>query len=382
MLAPRGTPIVHQSLRLECIPPSIKSKPRRLPPLAHPPMASLARKLAVLPAARLTARPRCSSSHLPVPRSRHPLAPRGVAPLPASLRCRAASPLISSCPSVAALSAVPWFSAAAGRRSVASSASAGGGGRGAREAEEEWDREVLVQHLVVGADQLPLLLELQRRIMADESDLSDLAAEHSLCASRAKGGMVGWISKGSTEPEFEEAAFKARPGDVVRCKTKHGWHLLQVLGDRHAALLDQVTVEEFARRLSEEYVLPPPQGGAAGRGGADSKGRSLEAELAEVQAESEGRRAVQLVDVREEREVEMAAIRGFTVLPLSQFGQWGPSIADTLDPHTDTYLLCHHGIRSQQMAHWLQSQGFTRLFNIAGGIDAYSLRVDPSIPRY
>ncbi|CAI5519671.1 unnamed protein product [Closterium sp. Naga37s-1] len=344
-------------------------------------MASLARKLAVLPAARLTARPCCSSSHLAVPRSRHLLAP--LAPLSASPRGPAATPRIASRPSVAAPSAVPWFSDTAGRRSVASSASAGGGGRGAREAEEEWDREVLVQHLVVGADQLPLLLELQRRIMAEDSDLSDLAAEHSLCASRAKGGMVGWISKGSTEPEFEEAAFKARPGDVVRCKTKHGWHLLQVLGDRHAAVLDQVTVEEFARRLSEEYVPPPPQGGAAGSGGGESgEGRWLEAEVAEAQAESEGRRAVQLVDVREAREVEMAAIPGFTVLPLSQFGQWGPSVADTLDPHTDTYLLCHHGIRSQQMAHWLQSQGFTRLFNIAGGIDAYSLRVDPSIPRY
>ncbi|CAI5509276.1 unnamed protein product, partial [Closterium sp. Naga37s-1] len=336
-----------------------------------------------------------------------------------------------------------------------------------------------------------------------ESDLSDLAAEHSLCASREKGGMVGWISKGSTEPEFEEAAFKARPGDVVRCKTKHGWHLLQVLGDRHAAVLDQVTVEEFARRLSEEYVMPLPQGGAAGRGAGDSEGRSLEAELAEAQAESEGRRAVQLVDVREAREVEMAAIPGFTVLPLSQFGQWGPSIADTLDPHTDTYLLVSHTttqdrrpathprslppslpstlapfhpcsilcssllslpssypflrstspvirpspsltttpspfplsscsvppvssspprvdplIPSLHLVHIPQHrhswsfaacssthnnatyysatssptppmcsllpclQGFTRLFNIAGGIDAYSLRVDPSIPRY
>ncbi|GJP78391.1 hypothetical protein CLOP_g8695 [Closterium sp. NIES-67] len=260
---------------------------------------------------------------------------------------------------------------------MAASAAAGGGGAGARWAEEEWDREVLVQHVVVGADQLQLLLELQRRIISEGVDLSDVAAEHSLCASREKGGMVGWITRGTTEPEFEEAAFKAKPGDVVRCKTKHGWHLLQVLGDRHAAVLDQVTVEEFARRLQEQYVLAAPHEGSA-----EGEGRSLEAELAEAEAESGGRRAVQLVDVREPREVELAAIPGFTVLPLSQFGQWGPTVADTLDPHTDTYLLCHHGIRSQQMAEWLKSQGFTRLYNIAGGIDAYSLRVDPSIPRY
>ena len=45
-------------------------------------------------------------------------------------------------------------------------------------------------------------------------------------------------------------------------------------------------------------------------------------------------------------------------------------------------VLCHHGGRSMQVAMFLQQQGFTRLVNVAGGIDAWSRQVDPSVPRY
>jgi rhodanese-related sulfurtransferase len=48
----------------------------------------------------------------------------------------------------------------------------------------------------------------------------------------------------------------------------------------------------------------------------------------------------------------------------------------------ETLVICHHGIRSLQMCQWLQSQGFTNVKNINGGIDAYSLLVDSNIPRY
>ncbi|GJP65409.1 hypothetical protein CLOP_g22294 [Closterium sp. NIES-67] len=343
-------------------------------------MASIARKLPVLPAARLAAHhcPRRCSSRLSLPRPLHSSRtslrsppPSRVPPPPPRVfhSARLASPSQLSPPSRRSpplRGDGSWRRAQ--RRAAEGRGAVGGGGVGSRGA-----------GAARGGGRGPAAAAAGAAAPHHHEgvDLSDVAAEHSLCASREKGGMVGWITRGTTEPEFEEAAFKAKPGDVVRCKTKHGWHLLQVLGDRHAAVLDQVTVEEFARRLQEQYVLAAPHEGSA-----EGEGRSLEAELAEAEAESGGRRAVQLVDVREPREVELAAIPGFTVLPLSQFGQWGPTVADTLDPHTDTYLLCHHGIRSQQMAEWLKSQGFTRLYNIAGGIDAYSLRVDPSIPRY
>lgn len=91
---------------------------------------------------------------------------------------------------------------------------------------------------------------------------------------------------------------------------------------------------------------------------------------------------LQLVDVREPAEVAIAQLEGFINLPLSQFEQWSGEIHQHLDPDRETLVLCHHGIRSAQMGHWLQTQGFTNVKNIAGGIHAYALRVDPTIPQY
>ncbi len=91
---------------------------------------------------------------------------------------------------------------------------------------------------------------------------------------------------------------------------------------------------------------------------------------------------LQLVDVREPEEVAIAQIEGFDILPLSQFAEWADSIPTHFDPHAETIVMCHHGIRSAQMCQWLSHQGFTNVKNVAGGIDAYSTLVDPTIPRY
>jgi Rhodanese-related sulfurtransferase len=90
----------------------------------------------------------------------------------------------------------------------------------------------------------------------------------------------------------------------------------------------------------------------------------------------------QLVDVREPHEIEQAAIAGFAIFPLSEFAEWSDTIADRLDRDTETLVLCHHGVRSAQMCHWLSGEGFTNVKNIVGGIDAYSMLVDRTIPRY
>ncbi|OVA18528.1 Peptidyl-prolyl cis-trans isomerase [Macleaya cordata] len=208
-------------------------------------------------------------------------------------------------------------------------------------------REILVQHLLVKGDNLKLLLELQERIARGE-DLSDLAVEYSNCPSKEQGGMLGWVRKGQMVPEFEEAAFSAPLNKVVRCQTKFGWHLLQVLSEREEALLQDVEPEEFHLKMQDP---------------------SFQEE-------------VQLLDVREPEEVTQASLPGFQVLPLRQFGSWGTEITTKLDTEKDTYVLCHHGVRSLQVAKWLQAQGFKRVFNISGGIHAYAVKVDPSIPTY
>ncbi|NEQ66707.1 MAG: rhodanese-related sulfurtransferase [Symploca sp. SIO2D2] len=103
-------------------------------------------------------------------------------------------------------------------------------------------------------------------------------------------------------------------------------------------------------------------------------------QLAQRMAESP--EELQLIDVREEQEVAIAKIEGFEILPLSEFAEWSDQITTRFDPNTETLVICHHGGRSAQMCQWLLIQGFTNVKNVVGGIDAYSLRVDQSIPQY
>ncbi len=91
---------------------------------------------------------------------------------------------------------------------------------------------------------------------------------------------------------------------------------------------------------------------------------------------------IQLVDVREPHELEMAQIEGFLNLPLSQASDWSATIHSILEAERETLVLCHHGMRSAQMCQWLMAQGFTNVKNITGGIDAYAVAVDRTIPRY
>jgi rhodanese-related sulfurtransferase len=91
---------------------------------------------------------------------------------------------------------------------------------------------------------------------------------------------------------------------------------------------------------------------------------------------------LQLIDVREPEEVAIAAIQGFEILPLSQFAEWSPQIHSRFEADKETIVMCHHGMRSAQMCYWLAQNGFTRLKNLEGGIDAYAVMVDPLINRY
>ena len=99
-------------------------------------------------------------------------------------------------------------------------------------------------------------------------------------------------------------------------------------------------------------------------------------------ASLEENRQYQFVDVREQRELELAALPKFIHLPLSEHNEWSLQIHRKLDKDIETIVLCHHGIRSAQMCQWLIAQGFTQVSNIIGGIDAYSDRVDGSLPKY
>ena len=92
--------------------------------------------------------------------------------------------------------------------------------------------------------------------------------------------------------------------------------------------------------------------------------------------------SLQLIDVREPQELEIASVPQFVNLPLSQFPDWSPTISSRFDPAGETIVMCHLGMRSAQMCQWLMGQGFTNVKNLAGGIDAYSRQIDPTVPLY
>jgi rhodanese-related sulfurtransferase len=85
-----------------------------------------------------------------------------------------------------------------------------------------------------------------------------------------------------------------------------------------------------------------------------------------------------LVDVREPWEIELAPFPGALAIPLGEFTRRFVE----LDPDHETVLVCHHGYRSMQAAMFLAHQGFERLVNLRGGIEAWSALVDPTVPRY
>lgn len=89
-----------------------------------------------------------------------------------------------------------------------------------------------------------------------------------------------------------------------------------------------------------------------------------------------------VLDVREPHELQMACIKadGFQLLTIPM-GVIPPRLSE-LDPQQPVACLCHHGGRSMQVASFLQSRGFARVANIAGGIHAWSAEVDPSIACY
>ena len=85
-----------------------------------------------------------------------------------------------------------------------------------------------------------------------------------------------------------------------------------------------------------------------------------------------------LIDVREKWEFDICKIDGAVNLPMSTITE---TYSD-LDPSLNYSLYCHHGVRSMQVANFLLSNGFNTLFNLRGGIDAWSKEIDDSVERY
>jgi len=85
-----------------------------------------------------------------------------------------------------------------------------------------------------------------------------------------------------------------------------------------------------------------------------------------------------LLDVREAWEYQIAHISGAQLMPMHTV----PSQLDQLDTHADIVVICHHGVRSMQIAHFLKRAGFDHVYNLQGGVDAWAQSVDLNMPTY
>lgn len=112
--------------------------------------------------------------------------------------------------------------------------------------------------------------------------------------------------------------------------------------------------------------------------GAEPAYEGPEVTALDLKAELDQGKELLVVDVREPHEYEIARIEGARLVPLGTL----PDRLNELDGHADIVTHCHHGARSMKALEILKAAGFAKVRSLRGGIDAWAVDVDPSVPRY
>jgi adenylyltransferase/sulfurtransferase len=91
--------------------------------------------------------------------------------------------------------------------------------------------------------------------------------------------------------------------------------------------------------------------------------------------------ALALIDVREPFEHAVARLEGAELIPMQTVPENLAALQEKA-AQAPLIVLCHHGVRSLNVVHWLRRQGIENCWSMAGGIDFWSISVDPAVPRY
>lgn len=104
----------------------------------------------------------------------------------------------------------------------------------------------------------------------------------------------------------------------------------------------------------------------------------LEISVSDLQQKRKSGEPFLLVDVREQWEYDTCRIEGARLIPMRSIS----ANLQQLDVDQDVICYCHHGQRSLDVAAWLRAQGVETARSLAGGIDRWSIEIDPGVPRY
>jgi len=85
-----------------------------------------------------------------------------------------------------------------------------------------------------------------------------------------------------------------------------------------------------------------------------------------------------LLDVREPWEFDICSINDSILIPMGQI----PAKLESLDPEQEIVVICHHGIRSAQVCHYLERQGYGQMINLTGGVESWAREVDVNMAVY
>jgi rhodanese-related sulfurtransferase len=85
-----------------------------------------------------------------------------------------------------------------------------------------------------------------------------------------------------------------------------------------------------------------------------------------------------LLDVREPWEYNIVHLEDSRLIPMREI----PQAAEAMNPEQEIIVICHHGIRSRQVALYLESKGFSNVINLYGGLDAWARDTDRQMPSY
>ena len=105
---------------------------------------------------------------------------------------------------------------------------------------------------------------------------------------------------------------------------------------------------------------------------------NLEITPAEVKQRLDRGEKLVLIDVREPWEFNICRIEGAKLIPMGTV----PANLQALDSDDEIIVYCHRGMRSMDVAVWLRGQGVAQAKSLAGGIERWSLEIDPNVPRY